>query len=981
MMYSSVFSSSVVTRYSHRLPMMIAFFFVTTCHSVFAQQPFVSDFFPKSARQGDTISIIGKGFTSGPQFGYGSVARVDFGSNFGSYNPDLAQGLSDIPTIKATSFSVLSDTLIKAVVSTGATRRVRVVIPGNQIAPEPLIKDGFKFIEGPFLFDYSKSRGNFSYPSTIQFPFNCGEIGDTIRITCEGAADVTQVAFGGIPAPHTLVNANTLQIILPIVSTGSISVTKPIGTSISKGFVYLPSITNFSPASAKQSDTVTINGSGFSFVDALGRHTQLITRVGFGAGSQSVPAQSFTVLSPTQIKVVVGTGASGSVVISRTLGGFNGINFRLAQPGFTFIPTSLTIQEFSPTFAKTGDTVLITGTGFTGTSSVTFGGVPASAFTVLNSANIKAVVGAGTSGNVAVTTPGGTATKSGFTFLLQGGSDLVEASFPYPSANGEINVVTLDGKGGVYVAGKFSMIGNVSRQGIAHILANRTVDFAWNPDFKKNGITANTSDCIKAIAVTSRGVHVGGDFTHVNNQPQSGFATVDFTQGNLLPSPQMLNIQDPIVGPGAVLCMAVDSLQNIYVAGDIRRTQMQISRLQAITTNNHNHFCKILANGLVDSTWGNGDFLQVPHVSGLRPTSIVVNSSAKGKQFLGEGVFINFGSSEVHEFINNRPIVKYSLATGQPVDSFSPEFPVTEFVNSIALIHVPTTLSSTPGQTIFQTVLIAGGKHFTTIDASTGAILPSSINLPLNTSIAAVAVNDARGEIFIGGNFRAVNGRAFSPVYETFLNNNLYSVHAHSLAKIFYSPETLGGAGVDEFKVNTQLAGGVIDRSWGSPIFSIPPTTNDRVFALASQPTAFGVFVGGRFQQVGTRNVFQFPNGYPLRNLMHIGNFEGIIAQAPIFEEIHGISKKLSNNEQHLIHAYPNPATGMITVEAMMENSNTAEITLVNALGHSLKSWQGETNGSKVITHLDLSTYPPGIYRVQMVTERGESRIIRIIKQ
>lgn len=74
-----------------------------------------------------------------------------------------------------------------------------------------------------------------------------------------------------------------------------------------------------------------------------------------------------------------------------------------------------TITDFTPATAGTGATVTITGTNFGSASSVKFGGTEA-VFTLVSTSQITAIVGAGASGDVSVTTPGGTATKSGFTF-------------------------------------------------------------------------------------------------------------------------------------------------------------------------------------------------------------------------------------------------------------------------------------------------------------------------------------------------------------------------------------------------------------------------------------------------------------------------------------------------------------------------------------------------------------------------------------
>ena len=79
------------------------------------------------------------------------------------------------------------------------------------------------------------------------------------------------------------------------------------------------------------------------------------------------------------------------------------------------------ISAFTPTNAITGSLITIHGSHFTGTTSVTFGGVAATSFNIVSDTVITAVVGNGTFGSVAVTTAAGTITASGFNYMLCAG--------------------------------------------------------------------------------------------------------------------------------------------------------------------------------------------------------------------------------------------------------------------------------------------------------------------------------------------------------------------------------------------------------------------------------------------------------------------------------------------------------------------------------------------------------------------------------
>ena len=78
-----------------------------------------------------------------------------------------------------------------------------------------------------------------------------------------------------------------------------------------------------------------------------------------------------------------------------------------------------TLSSFAPTCAHTGETITLVGNHFTGVTGVSFGGVAAQSFNIVNNTTITAVVGAGATGSVSITKPGfSNATLTGFTLFL-----------------------------------------------------------------------------------------------------------------------------------------------------------------------------------------------------------------------------------------------------------------------------------------------------------------------------------------------------------------------------------------------------------------------------------------------------------------------------------------------------------------------------------------------------------------------------------
>ena len=154
-----------------------------------------------------------------------------------------------------------------------------------------------------------------------------------------------------------------------------------------------PSIFNFGPTGGTTGTSVTLAGSSFTGATA-------VTFAG-------TAAQSFSVDSDTQITAVVAAGTTtGHIAVTTPEG--------TATSSATFTFFSLpTIGGFSPASGGAHATVTVTGTNLAGATSVRLNGLSVP-FSVVSSTTLTFTVPAGaSSGTIAVTTPGGTATSSG----------------------------------------------------------------------------------------------------------------------------------------------------------------------------------------------------------------------------------------------------------------------------------------------------------------------------------------------------------------------------------------------------------------------------------------------------------------------------------------------------------------------------------------------------------------------------------------
>ncbi|WP_287130952.1 BPSS1187 family protein [Candidatus Cyanaurora vandensis] len=316
--------------------------------------PTVTAFSPSSGPVGTVVTMTGTGFTS--------TSRVRF-------------GMTD-----AASFTVDSDTQLTAVVAADTTSgTVRVTNPAGTASTTA----EFIIIQPLLLTSFSPANATVGMEVTIK--------GTSLGTT-------TGVSFNGIPATFTVVSGTTVKAVVPEgATTGPITLTNPAGSVTSANFAVYPQpvVTSFTPETGQVATSLTITGTGFTGVTAVG--------VGL------VEATAFTVVSDTQIIATVAVGTTtGAVRVSNpAVNAVSTTNFTVIQPPML---TSLSTSQGIP-----GTVVTLTGTSLGSTTGVTFNGTPAT-FTVVSGTSVKAGVPTGaTTGPITVTNPAGSVTSAVFT--------------------------------------------------------------------------------------------------------------------------------------------------------------------------------------------------------------------------------------------------------------------------------------------------------------------------------------------------------------------------------------------------------------------------------------------------------------------------------------------------------------------------------------------------------------------------------------
>ncbi|CAN5354563.1 hypothetical protein BH09BAC2_BH09BAC2_16080 [soil metagenome] len=268
---------------------------------------------------------------------------------------------------------------------------------------------------------------------------------DAVVITGTNFTGATLLTFNGISSPFTLNSSTQITTTVPVgATTGPIAVTTPGGI--------FESNTNFTifpyPASCASGLSPANNATQVSALSALLSWNTITYATGYNVylGTNQALVNA---LDPS---VLVSTNQSGTTYTPGTLAG-NTIYYWLIIPvnscgtyttGCTAIQfttgsqTAPTITSFTPALgcAGSGISVTISGTFFTGATSVKFNGVTAT-YTVVNANTITATLPAGSStGVITVQTAQGTATSTDNFIVDAGVPACVTLTSPANNATG-----------------------------------------------------------------------------------------------------------------------------------------------------------------------------------------------------------------------------------------------------------------------------------------------------------------------------------------------------------------------------------------------------------------------------------------------------------------------------------------------------------------------------------------------------------------
>ena len=464
-----------------------------------------------------TTVAIPSSITFAPTSGGVGTAVVVSGSNF-TGTTAVKFGSTSVPSA---DIDVVSATEIDVHVPTGATTGKITV---TNAAGSGTSSGSFTVLPAPTVSSFTPLNG----------------VGGTTLVTINGKnfTGVTGVSFNGTPATSFgFVSDTKVTATVPSgASTGQITVTTAAGSGHSTGsfLVYQPpTITGLTPATQQAGGQITLTGTGFTGVNVA--HTTCSTCGVMIDGTINVP--TFTVTSDTSLTLTIPATGVGpgthTVTVTNPANSATSGNFTVASLAAPVITSGA--GGFSPADGPVGTEVTINGSGFLGTTSVTFNGkaativsvsstvitadVPTGATTGLIKVTNKVTTGASTvsfvvdqppkivsftptsstalplSNSKTVTISGANFTLAGHTTTVQFGSDAAVAPLTSTATSITTSVPSGTTAGQVHLTVSVSGVGSSTSTGTFIVIGAPTIANDFSPAYGKVGtvVTINGS--------------------------------------------------------------------------------------------------------------------------------------------------------------------------------------------------------------------------------------------------------------------------------------------------------------------------------------------------------------------------------------------------------------------------------------------------------------------------------------------------------
>jgi hypothetical protein len=574
------------------------------------------------------------------------------------------------------------------------------------------------------------NRGSqLAMPLISSFTPTAAKSGDTVTIRGRLFTGATAVSFGGAAADSFItLSDSVITAIVGPGATGLLSVTTPNGAATIDSFIFLqpaPDLVSFSPATAREGTTVIIEGL----------HLADASAVSFGG----IPAAAFTILSPAKISAVVGPGASGLISVTTPSG-------TDTLQGFGFLLPPPDLLDFAPDSAASGSSVTITGRYFTGATAVSFGNVPATAFTVTSDSTITAIVGAGANGAAKVSTAYGTDSLTGFTFIPSLGISAVN-----PAYGGEGRTIILSGN-------RFTGATAVYTSGVPAMAFKVLSDTTIQAYVGGNG---NPNDSTIQV-VTPAGTAVYHGFHYIVAPVITSFSPTSGGQGTIV----------TIVGSGFIQGPAYSAVDKVTF-GDVPAAGFNIispDTIIATVGTGESGGIAVWANGGIG--WLDGftfGTTNAPLLSSFSPAAAATNTTVtiRGKYFTGTTA-VQFGNTPAASF----SVVSDSVINAVTGSGSTGAVTVTTIAGSIALNGftyippappAPLIYTFTPGSGGPGAVITIRGKYLTGISSlSFGGTAAAAFTVLSDTLITATVGSGASGLIKVSGPNGTASIGAFS---------------------------------------------------------------------------------------------------------------------------------------------------------------------------------------------------------------------------